>query len=83
MGLSFWGLWFIILSNTCGVCQFLRAWDDKYGRRLYTALRLNKVGIGFNRFGYALSLGFMFTEHALFMVFLLGMTSGLAQETAQ
>ena len=74
-----YGLGFAVNSFLCGVCQLLRADNDRLSRRLYVrAGRLFSERLAFARFAWAIEVGFMATENALFFVFLFGMTSGLA-----
>jgi len=68
-----YGLAFCISASLCGLCQFLRADGERYARKLYLTLGLRRVGL--NRFLWALELGFMVLENALFLIFLAGMTS--------
>ena len=73
-----YGSGFVVASMLCGICQFLRAEDDKAARKLYGLLGLgNRLGVSLGGFTYILELGFMFFENVLFLIFLFGMTNGL------
>ena len=72
------GAGFVAASISCGLCQFLRAEEDKAARQVYTWLGIAKrSGVSLGSFIYVLELGFMLFENLLFLVFLFGMTSGL------
>ena len=73
-----YGAGFVATSISCGLCQFLRAEEDKTARQVYTWLGIAKrSGVSLGSFIYVLELGFMLFENLLFLVFLFGMTSGL------
>ena len=80
-----WGLGFAVSSFLCGVCQFLRAWDDRYARKIYAhatdgSRKHRRKLMSFGTFVHALECGFMLFENALFFIFLFGMTSGVRVE---
>jgi len=68
------GIGFVIISLLCGIFQLLRAENDKYGRLFYMKV-IGSRWLSFAVFKWALEVGFMLTENALFLVFLFGMTS--------
>ena len=70
------GLGFAVSSSLCGVCQFLRAEDNRAARVLYVRA-LGSKRMSFTSFIWLLELVFMLTENALFFIFLFGMTSGM------
>ena len=72
-----YGYGFVAASALCGICQYLRAEDDKMARRLYAKLGMMRGGVSLSSFTYFLEVGFMLFENLLFFVFLVGMTSGL------
>mmetsp|Transcript_31339 Transcript_31339/g.81868 ORF Transcript_31339/g.81868 Transcript_31339/m.81868 type:complete len:237 (-) Transcript_31339:266-976(-) len=73
-----YGLGFLMTSGLCGVCQFLRAWDDKYAKRLFVRTLARSQVLSFDTFVWCLEAGFMLFENALFIIFLFGMTSGIS-----
>ena len=74
------GCAFALTSGLCGVFQALRADGDKLARQLHAARgRGLPFGLGrFDAFQLLLEYGFMLTENALFLIFLVGMSSGLS-----
>ena len=76
---SFYGCCFVVTSLLCGICQYLRAEDDKAARILYARLVMifKRGNVSLGGFTFLLEVGFMLFENLLFFVFLVGMTSGL------
>lgn len=68
---------FVAASLLCGVFQALRADGERLGRALHGHLGGGQR-VRLKPFLYALDLGFMVTENALFFIFLFGMTSGVS-----
>jgi len=74
---SAYGAGFAVSSSLCGACQFLRAKDDLYAKRLYVRALARSQLLSYETFVYILESGFMLFENALFFIFLFGMTSGI------
>ena len=72
---SAYGMGFFLMSNVCGVCQLLRADGDRLARSLHA--RYKRTLPSFATCKYVLELGFMLSENLLFLIFLLGMNSGV------
>jgi hypothetical protein len=76
---SVYGFGYIATAAACGLCQFLRKDKDRFSRLLY--LRMGRVvgalQLRFTAFTWLIELCFMITEHGLFLIFLVGMTSAL------
>lgn len=71
------GLAFAVTSFLCGTCQSLRASDDLVAKRLHARIFRGSTRLSLPSFLHLLEIGFMVNENALFLIFLLGMTSGL------
>ena len=74
---SAYGLGFSATTVLCGTCQFLRADNDRCARQLYVRCMGSSKDGRFETFTHVLELGFMLNENLLFLIFLVGMTSGL------
>ena len=74
-----YGCSFVVASVLCGICQYLRADEDKAARRFYARFgaAMKRGGVSLAQFTYCLEVGFMLFENLLFFIFLVGMTSGL------
>lgn len=67
---------FVAASAFCGVCQLLRTDGDRRARQLYVrAFGARRLSLA--TFLYVLELAFMASENALFLIFLVGMNSGV------